>query len=180
MSTGLNKGCRITMSYHPVIPFSAQVKRLEGEKESSWSTLEQCLQCRNRMRCLPLPKATWRESSRWPLTVWGHLHWGIWQSSPRPFEEIWCVCAHSVMSNSATPWTVAHQTPLCMEFSRLEYWGRLPFPSPRDLPDPGIKPESPALLADTLPSEPPGNPKEGTYVSTSKPVPGCLPHWGIV
>ena len=58
MSTGLNKGYRITMSYHPVIPLSAQVKRLEGEKESSWPALEQCLQCRNRMRCLPLRKAT--------------------------------------------------------------------------------------------------------------------------
>ena len=45
-----------------------------------------------------------------------------------------------------------------MEFSRQEYWSELPFPSPRDLPDPGIAPESPALWADALPSEPPGNP----------------------
>ena len=40
----------------------------------------------------------------------------------------------------AIPWTVAHQAPLTMEFSRQEYWSRLPFPSPGDLPDPGIKP----------------------------------------
>ena len=86
------------------------------------------------------------------------------------------MCAHSVMSNSATPWTIAHQAPPSMELSRQEYWSRLPFPSPRDLPDPGIEPGSPALLADALPSEPPGNPKEGVYVSTSRPVPGCLPH----
>ena len=39
-----------------------------------------------------------------------------------------------------TPWTVAHQTPLSMGFPRQEYWSRLPFPPPRDLPDPGIKP----------------------------------------
>ena len=45
-----------------------------------------------------------------------------------------------------------------MEFSRQEYWSGLPFPSPGDLPDPGIKPGSPALQADALPSEPPGKP----------------------
>ena len=56
----------------------------------------------------------------------------------------------------AIPWTVAHQAPLSMEFSRQEYWSELPFPSPRDLPDPGIEPRSPALQADALPSEPPG------------------------
>ena len=45
-----------------------------------------------------------------------------------------------VMSNSATPWTIAHQAPLPRRFSRQEYWKRLPFPSPGDLPNPGIKP----------------------------------------
>ena len=55
-----------------------------------------------------------------------------------------------------TPWTVAYQAPLSMGFSRQEYWSGLPFPSPGDLPDPGIKPRSPALEADTLTSEPPG------------------------
>ena len=58
----------------------------------------------------------------------------------------------------ATPWTVAHQAPTSMEFSRQEYWSGLPFPSPGDLPNPGIKPGSPTLQADTLPSEPPGKP----------------------
>jgi len=48
----------------------------------------------------------------------------------------------------ATPWSVAHQAPLSMEFSRQEYQSGLPFPSPGDLPDPGIKPRSPALQAD--------------------------------
>ena len=57
-----------------------------------------------------------------------------------------------------TPWTVAHQAPLSMEFSKQEYWSGLPFLSPGDLPDPGIKPESPALPADSLPSEPQGKP----------------------
>ena len=59
----------------------------------------------------------------------------------------------------ATPWTVAHQAPASMEFSRQEYWSGLSFPSPGDLPDPGMEPQSPTLQADALPSEPPGNPK---------------------
>ena len=47
--------------------------------------------------------------------------------------------------SSETPWTVAHQAPLSMGFPRQEYWSGLPFPSPEDLPNPGIKPMSPAL-----------------------------------
>ena len=63
----------------------------------------------------------------------------------------------------ATPWSVACQAPLSMEFSRQEYWSGLPRPSPGNLPDPGIEPRSPTLQADSLPSEPPGKPikKEG-------------------
>ena len=57
----------------------------------------------------------------------------------------------------ATPWTVAYQAPPSMIFSMQEYWSGLPFPSPGDLPNPGIKPGFPALEADTLTSEPPGN-----------------------
>ena len=55
----------------------------------------------------------------------------------------------SVRSDSLWPlWTVAHQTPLSMGFSRPEYWGALPFPSPGDLPEPGIEPRSPTLQVD--------------------------------
>ena len=46
-----------------------------------------------------------------------------------------------------TPWTVARQAPLSMEFSRQEYWSGLPFPSPGDFPDPGIEPGSPAFYS---------------------------------
>ena len=61
-----------------------------------------------------------------------------------------------------TPWTVAYQAPQSMGFSRQKYWSGLPFPSPGDLPNPGIEPGSPTLQADTLPSEPPGKlPKKG-------------------
>ena len=51
---------------------------------------------------------------------------------------------------------ITHQAPVSMEFSRQEYWSGLPFPSPGDLPYPGIEPKSPALQADSLLSEPPG------------------------
>ena len=63
----------------------------------------------------------------------------------------------SVMSKFLQPpWTVAHQAPQSVGFSRQEYWSGLPFPSSGDLPDPGIEPCSPALEADALTSEPPG------------------------
>ena len=57
-----------------------------------------------------------------------------------------------------TPWTVSHQAPLSMKFSRQEYWSGLPFPSPGDLCKPGIKPTSPALQADSLPLSHLGSP----------------------
>ena len=63
------------------------------------------------------------------------------------------------MSNSATPQTGARQAPLSMGFSRQEYWSGLPCLSPKDLPDPGIEPGSPALQADALTSEPREKPK---------------------
>ena len=57
-----------------------------------------------------------------------------------------------------TPWTVAYQAPQSKEFSRQEYWSGLPFPSPGDLPNPGIEPGSPVLQADSLPTELQGKP----------------------
>ena len=58
----------------------------------------------------------------------------------------------------AIPWTVAYQAPPSTGFSRQEYWSGLPFPSPGNLPNPGIEPWSPAFQADALTSEPPGKP----------------------
>ena len=63
------------------------------------------------------------------------------------------------MSNSfTTPWTVDHQAPLSMGFSRQEYWRELPCPPLGDLSDPGIEPESPALANGFFTTEPPGKP----------------------
>ena len=70
-----------------------------------------------------------------------------------------CVHAQSVscVQLFATLWTVAHQAPLAMGFSWQEYWSGLSFSSPEYLPKPGIKTQSPALQADSVPPEPPGN-----------------------
>ena len=62
----------------------------------------------------------------------------------------------------ATPWTVACQAPLSMAFLRQEYWSGLPFPSPGDLPSPGIEPASPALTGRFFTPEPPGKPQSMT------------------
>ena len=72
-----------------------------------------------------------------------------------------CVCvrvSHSFLSDSATPWTVAHRGPVSLAFSRQEYSSELLFPSAGDLLRPRDGPRSPAWWADPLPSEPPGEP----------------------
>ena len=66
------------------------------------------------------------------------------------------VLSRSVVSDSVTSWTAAHQAPLSTGFSRQEYWSGLPFPSPGHLPNPRIEPRSPTLPADSLPTEPQG------------------------
>ena len=88
----------------------------------------------------------------------------------------------SVVSDFTTPGTVAYQAPLSMGFFRKEYWSGLPFPSPGDLPDSGIKPGSPALQADSLPSEPPSLSKNSSRSGSSLVLPRMpsfsgIPEW---
>ena len=74
-------------------------------------------------------------------------------------------CVHAklfLLCLTVTLMTVVRQAPLSMGFSRQEYWNGLPFPSPGDLPDPGIKPASPALADGLLPSEPQGKPSDSS------------------
>ena len=101
----------------------------------------------------------WQRSSkqRCPLEAWAEAEEGK-------------VTSLSHVRLFATPWAVAHQASPSMGFSRQEYWSGLPFPSPGDLPDPGIEPGSPALQADTLPSEPPGK-----LVDPRTPANPCAP-----
>ena len=90
------------------------------------------------------------------LQVLADLNWAgqrTWfQNTSLHLQLLQCV-SWSVISDSATP---ARQASLSMKFSRQEYWTGQPFPPPGDLPDPGIKPGSPVLHTDYLPSEPPG------------------------
>ena len=94
--------------------------------------------------------------------IWGNLLWQPKEtstpSSLPPISIYLCVCGQllSHVWLFATPWIIAHQAPLSMGFPRQEYWSWLPFPSLADLPDPGIKPASPALQVVSLPTEPPG------------------------
>ena len=77
-------------------------------------------------------------------------------------KAFWSLGGGGVVTKScltlATPWTIACQAPLSVGYSRQEYWSGLPFPSPGDLPNPGIEPRPPALQADSLPPELQGKP----------------------
>ena len=90
-----------------------------------------------------------------PLTSWFPVICASWMICPF-LKESESVTHFSHFWLFATAWTVAHQASLSMGFSRQEYWSGLPFPSPGDLPDPGMESESPALQVDSLPSEPLG------------------------
>ena len=92
------------------------------------------------------------------ILEWVAISYSRGPSPPRDGNSLSCYKVKSLsrVPSFATPWTVACQAPPSMGFPRQEYWSGLPFPSPRDFPDPGIEPRSPALQADSLPSEPPG------------------------
>ena len=94
----------------------------------------------------------------------------IWHSSNRmpviSDNSLVCLLSHfSCVRLFVTPWTVAHQAPLSMEFSRQEYWSGLPCPPPGDLPNAGSEPRSPALQADNLPLSHQGSPHK--YITNS-------------
>ena len=74
------------------------------------------------------------------------------------FQFLWALLLLHLVAKCLflTPWTVAHQAPLSIRFPRQEYWSGLPFPSPGDLPDPGIKPRSPTLAGGFFTTESPG------------------------
>ena len=107
-----------------------------------------------------MPAKMWKQSKRPSTDDWiaetAYPQWTIIQSLKAVKDcYMLCVLSRSVVSNSATPQTVARQAPLSMGFSRQDDWSGLPCPPPGDLPNPGIEPRSPALQVDSLPSEPP-------------------------
>ena len=75
-------------------------------------------------------------------------------SAPLSSLSLWILCVScSVVSDSVTPWTIAHQDPLSKGFPRQESWSGLPFPSLGHFPNPGIEARSPALQSNSLPSD---------------------------
>ena len=105
----------------------------------------------------------------------------IWPNSCTPFNSKWVenLAKQSKVAQLCltfcNPWAVAYHAPPSMGFSRQEYLSGLPFPSPGDLPDPGIEPRSSAFQADALPSEPPGKPIEN--LSLCQNLYTVLPWW---
>ena len=80
----------------------------------------------------------------------------------RSIRSVWSAPLAAVLTHVqpfGIPWTIAHQAPLSVRFSRQEYWSGLPFPSPGDLPDPGIEPTSLALAGGFFTTAPPGMPQ---------------------
>ena len=101
------------------------------------------------MKCSQIRRAVCFVQSRGAICGFQNLH-----CTEQPLIDKVKVCQFlSGVQLFASPWTVAHQAPLSMEFSRQESWSGQPFPSPGDLPNPGIEPRSPALQADSLSSE---------------------------
>ena len=84
-----------------------------------------------------------------PVVMYGCESWTVKKAEHQRIDafELLCYLLSCVplYATHVTPWTVAHQAPLFLEFSRQEYWNRLPFPSPGDLSDSGIKPRSPYI-----------------------------------
>ena len=101
----------------------------------------------------------------------------LWRKARHTLKDNWTCCCCSVVSDS---WTVAHQAPLSMVFPRQEYWIRLPFPSPGDLPNPVIEPEFTALTGRFFTTELPGKPRLWTVSNKIKmTVPSKLDIWYI-
>ena len=101
---------------------------------------------------------------RWVLWVARNRFTSILQIEGLDWIKYWqkiccCLVTKSYPSSFATPWTIAHQTPLSMGFPRPKYWTGLPFPCPWDLLDPGIEPESPVLTGGFFTTEPPVKPQ---------------------
>ena len=128
--TSLLSGLPVCYKEYEQIQISSQVKRHTG-----WGQ-EQRSFC---------PSGVW-DLLWWRVQVFGSPAWK-WECSS--LSRVWLV---------ASPWTVARQAPLSVDFYSQEFWSRLPFPSPGDLSNSGTEPRSPALQVDSLLSEPPGKP----------------------
>ena len=115
------------------------------------------------LHCVPGNLLSWDLHELSPLNFTDNL-WSLYHNYFLFYVYVCCMFSHIWIF--MTPWTIACKTPLSMEFSRQKYWHGLPFPSPGDLPDPGIKPTSlapPALAGRFFTTEPPGKPPFSFY-----------------
>ena len=126
-------------THHPCCPLQSDFQMTPAQMLSDCSCLRQSKQQMH----------SWAESVHGTVKV-------IINCSFKPQVWKWKCLSLSCDRLLVTPWMVAHQAPLSMEFSRQEYWSESPFPSPGDLPDPGTEPGAPALQADSLLSGPTG------------------------
>ena len=119
--------------------------------------------------CSP-PVSSVRGISQARLLEWVAYPFSRGSSRPRDWTWVSCIAGKFFTiwaireTKIVTPWTAAHLAPLSMGLSGKEYWSGLPFPPPKDLPDPGIEPTSPALQEDYLPLRHLGNPNRHLHL----------------
>ena len=106
-----------------------------------------------------------RNQSRWGLDPVSTDLWSF--SEVCEFYSLKVLVTQSCPTLCDPMWTVSHQASLSTEFSRQAYWRELPFHTPGNLPNPRIKPRTPALRADSLPSKPPGSPTLWAWLQNS-------------
>ena len=108
--------------------------------------------------CHPLPREKTCMEAGFPEESAGPEPSRVTLASYWPGARLLLLSHQIVYDSFGTPWTIAHQTPLSMGFSRQEYWSELPLSCPGNVPDPGIEPMSPALAGRFLTTELPGKP----------------------
>ena len=160
LSPGKSHGWRSLVGYSPC-----------GHKESDMTEqLHFHIICSQNFNIWPQRKfnstlnfPTTNETVTW-FTINEQWRFVKWMNKWLKIQKVYSSLVATSCSTLATPRTTAHQAPLSMGFPRQEYWSGLPFPSPGELPDPGTKPRSPELQADSLLTELQGKPKRGLWL----------------
>ena len=127
-------------------------------------------ECHRNCQCASRMWSLCQCDTRWAYLVWNHSRMRNWKSDFakwKIYTDVEWVKVAQLFRLIAIPWTLQS-----MEFSRPDYWSGQPFPSPGDLPNPGIEPTSPALQADSLPAEPQASPYGCWFLAKKAPEVG--------